>query len=149
MEIRAARVSDLDGIRRCAEAAYGPYIARIGRPPAPMVADFARLVGDGSVHVLDEGGAIAGFAVFYRRGDHVHLENVAVHPDFQQRGCGVRLIAHVEQFAVEDGAAAVELYTNARMTENLALYPRLGYAETGRRHEDGFDRVFFRKAVTP
>ena len=81
MEIRPARMTDLDGIRRCAEAAYAIYVPRIGKRPAPMVADFARLIGDGKVHVLSEGGTIAGFAVLYRRGDHVHLENVAVHPD--------------------------------------------------------------------
>ena len=149
MEIRAARMADLDGIRRCAEAAYAIYVPRMGKPPAPMVADFGRLIGDGKVHVLSEHGTIAGFAVFYRRGDHVHLENVAVHPDFQKRGHGVRLIAHVEQFAAEAGAKAVELYTNVKMTENLSLYPSLGYEETGRRHEDGFDRVFFRKSLTP
>ena len=44
-------------------------------------------------------------------------------------------------------ARAVELYTNAQMTENLSLYPRLGYAKTGRRMEDGFDRVFYRKEL--
>lgn len=147
MDIRAARMSDLDGIRRCAEAAYGLYVSRIGRPPAPMVADFAGLIENGSVHVLDDGGTVAGFAVFYRRGDHIHLENVAVHPAFQKRGHGVRLITYVERFGIEAGAAAVELYTNIKMTENLSLYPSLGYAETERRHEDGFDRVFFRKAL--
>lgn len=149
MEIRPARMTDLDGVRRCVEAAYAIYVPRIGKRPAPMVADFARLIGDGSVHVLSEGGTIAGFAVFYRRGDHVHLENVAVHPDFQKRGHGVRLIAYVERFAAEAGAKAVELYTNVKMTENLSLYPGLGYEETGRRHEDGFDRVFFRKTLAP
>jgi ribosomal protein S18 acetylase RimI-like enzyme len=149
MEIRQARMTDLHGIRRCAEAAYGIYVPRIGKPPAPMVADFARLIGDGKVHVLSDGSAIAGFAVFYLRGDHVHLENVAVHPDFQKRGHGARLIAYAEQFATEAGANAVELYTNIKMTENLSLYPSLGYEEAGRRHEDGFDRVFFRKILAP
>jgi hypothetical protein len=33
------------------------------------------------------------------------------------------------------------------MVENLALYPRLGYREDGRRVEDGFDRVFFSKRL--
>ena len=59
MEIRQARMTDLQGVRRCAEAAYAIYMPRIGKPPAPMVADFARLIGDGSVHVLSDGGTIA------------------------------------------------------------------------------------------
>jgi hypothetical protein len=29
----------------------------------------------------------------------------------------------------------------------LALYPRLGWVEVGRRSEGGIDRVYFRKAL--
>ncbi len=54
---------------------------------------------------------------------------------------------HVEREALEHGLTEIRLYTNALMTENLAWYPRLGYEETGRRMEDGFDRVYFRKPV--
>jgi len=43
---------------------------------------------------------------------------------------------------------AVHLYTNEKMTDNLSIYPRLGYVEVARRHEDGFDRVFFEKRLS-
>jgi len=33
------------------------------------------------------------------------------------------------------------------MQENLSLYRHLGYIETDRRYEDGFDRVYFEKRV--
>ena len=33
------------------------------------------------------------------------------------------------------------------MTENIALYLRLGFAETHRAVEDGYERVFMRKPV--
>jgi hypothetical protein len=33
------------------------------------------------------------------------------------------------------------------MTENLTFYPALGYDETGRGVQDGFARVFYRKAL--
>lgn len=146
-EIRLAQPADLRGIEACAEAAYGKYVARIGRKPAPMTADYQSQIDSGIVHVIGSGRTIAGFAVFYPRGDHVHLENVAVHPAFHGMGHGMRLIRFVEHSAAASGAAAIELYTNARMTENLSLYPRLGYEETGRRSEDGFERVYFRKLL--
>ncbi len=38
--IRPAGPDDLDAVRRIARAAYAPYVPRIGREPAPMVADF-------------------------------------------------------------------------------------------------------------
>lgn len=145
--IRTARESDLDAIRRCAEAAYGRYVVRIGRAPAPMVADFAAALASGDLFVAENEAAdgIAGYVVFYPRADHVHLENVAVDPACQGLGIGRRLIEFAERRAIELGYRRIELYTNAKMTENLELYPVLGYRETDRRVEDGFDRVYFSK----
>lgn len=147
MTIRAARAGDLDGVRACAKAAYGRYVPRIGKEPAPMVADFAAQIEAGQVHVIAPGGQVAGFIVLYPRGDHLHVENVAVVPDRQGQGLGRTLLAFAEAEARRQGVAAIELYTNAKMTENLALYPRLGYVETGRREEAGFSRVFYRKEI--
>ncbi|MEQ9640960.1 MAG: GNAT family N-acetyltransferase [Alphaproteobacteria bacterium] len=146
MTIRLATQADLPAIRAVARAAYAIYVERMGREPAPMVADFASQIGEGQVHVLDADG-VAGYAVIYPRGDHLHLENVAVDPGRQGQGIGRRLLDFVEHEARRRGLAAVELYTNIHMTENQRLYPALGYVETGRRTEDGFARVFYRKAV--
>ena len=144
--IRRAEISDLDAIRRCAEAAYAKYIERIGRKPAPMVADFAALIEQNSVMVeVEDSERVRGFIVAYPRRDHLHLENVAVDPACQGRGIGQRLVERVEQRALADGYDRIELYTNARMYENLALYPKLGYSQFDRRIEDGFDRVYFGK----
>ena len=43
--IRPAGPDDLDAVRRIARAAYAPYVPRIGREPAPMVADVATSIG--------------------------------------------------------------------------------------------------------
>ncbi len=145
LAIVRANESHLGDIERCARAAYGKYVARIGREPAPMVADFAAQIAVGEVWVAVDAAGLGGYVVRYPRGDHMHLENIAVLPERQGRGVGRALIAHVEAETRRKGLAAVELYTNEKMTENLALYPRLGYRETGRRSEDGFARVFFRK----
>lgn len=85
--------------------------------------------------------------VFYGCNDYLHLENVAVDPRFQGLGLGRQLIDYVEQQARSGGYDSIQLYTNAKMTENLRLYPRLGYEEFDRRLEDGFDRVYFRKTL--
>jgi len=145
VQIVSAESSHLNAITACARAAYEKYVARIGREPAPMVADFAALIAAGHVCVAVDAEGLSGYVVFYPRGDHLHLENLAVFPGCQGRGIGRALIAYVEDESRRLGLNAVELYTNDKMTENLWLYPRLGYRETGRRSEDGFNRVFFRK----
>jgi len=40
--------------------------------------------------------------------------------------------------------SAVRLYTNAAMTENLSMYAHMGFVETHRAVEKGFDRVYLR-----
>lgn len=147
MPIRAARAGDLDAVRACAQAAYALYVPRIGKEPAPMVADFMAQIEAGQVHVIEPDGQLAGFIVLYPRGDHLHVENVAVVPERQGQGLGGALLAFAEAEAKRRGLAAIELYTNVKMTENLALYPQLGYRETGRREEAGFSRVFYRKEI--
>ena len=146
--IRRARPDDAPAIQACARQAYARYVPRIGRPPAPMGADYAALIAAGDVSVATGAdGGFLGFIVYRAAGRDLLLENVAVLPGAAGRGIGKALIAHCEQAARAQGAAAVRLYTNAKMTENLALYPRLGYAETARRSEDGFERVYFEKRL--
>jgi len=145
--IRKASPADLDQIKACAVAAYTRYIERIGKKPAPMVADFGAAIETESLYVIAAATQICGFVVFYACNDHFHLENVAVDPCFQGLGLGMKLIEFVEQRACVGGYGSVELYTNVKMTENLGLYPRLGYVEFDRRIEDDFDRIYFRKTL--
>lgn len=145
--IRKTRPADLDQVKACAVAAYTRYIERIGRKPAPMVADFAAAIKAETLYVIETGTQICGFVVFYACNDYLHLENVAVDPRFQGLGLGMKLIEFVEQQARGGGYGSVELYTNVKMTENLGLYARLGYVEFDRRVEEGFDRIYFRKTL--
>jgi ribosomal protein S18 acetylase RimI-like enzyme len=145
--IRKATDADLDQVKACAVAAYTRYIERIGKKPAPMVADFAAAIESETLYVIEAGAQICGFVVFYACQDYLHLENVAVDPYFQGLGLGRQLIDFVEQQARDGGYGSVELYTNAKMTENLGLYPRLGYEQFDRRVENGFDRVYFSKTL--
>ncbi|NJC69613.1 GNAT family N-acetyltransferase [Planosporangium thailandense] len=147
--VRPAVADDVTGVRAVAVAAYEVYVPRIGRPPAPMTADYAQAVREGRVWVAVENGEPVGFAVLVPQPDHLLLENVAVSPGTQGRGIGTRLLALAEDHARRQGVSEVRLYTNEAMTENLAYYARRGYVETHRAEQDGFRRVFFRKAVTP
>ncbi|SDE18911.1 GNAT family N-acetyltransferase [Limimaricola pyoseonensis] len=145
--IRPATAADAAEVRDCARRAYARYVAAIGREPAPMTADYAALIAAGEVHVAAGPDGLMGFVVFREDDGHMLLENVAVRPEAAGRGLGRRLIGRCEAAARDLGLPEIRLYTNARMADNLAIYPRLGYAETGRRHEDGFDRVFFAKRL--
>ena len=113
-----------------------------------MVADFKVHIAAGDTYVAtDDVGVFQGFIVFFPEEQHILLDNVAVLPSAAGRGIGRSLIGFCEDEARRRGFSAVHLKTNEKMIENLSIYPRLGYAEVARRTEDGFNRVFFEKAL--
>ena len=148
--IRLAVATDEPEVRQCAEQAYARYVPLIGRKPAPMTADFARQIADGVVYVAtDDRAVFQGFIVFYAEHGHMLLENVAVLPSAAGQGVGKALTRFCEDAARQQGVGAVHFYTNEKMTENLSIYPKLGYVNVGQRTEDGFKRVYFEKTLVP
>ena len=147
--IRFAQASavDVPAILALVRAAYAPYVERIGREPAPMGADYAAQVAAGRILLARRGEQLLGLLVTEPRTDHLLVENVAVSPEAQGMGVGARLLELAEAEARRLGLPELRLYTNAKMTENLAYYPRRGYVETERRTEHGFDRVFFSRKL--
>ena len=56
-------------------------------------------------------------------------------------------MGYAEDLARRRGYPAVTLFTNVKMHENIGLYAKLGFVETGRRTEAGYERVYFRKEL--
>ena len=148
MTIRPARPEDVEAVLRIVRAAYQHYVARLGKPPGPMLDDYGRRIADRQAWVLEHEGEPAGVLVLEDGEDGLLLDNLAVAPAAQGRGHGRAMIAFAEQEARRRGYAEIRLYTNALMTENRALYGRLGFRETGHVTEKGYDRVYMAKALS-
>ena len=58
-------------------------------------------------------------------------------------------MALAEQESRKQGYSDIQLYTHVKMTENIAMYLKMGWTETSRRSVDEFDRVHMSKALTP
>lgn len=127
--------------------AYAHYVPRIGRNPAPMDTDYAPAVATGLVWVAERDQRVVGLLVLEIAADHVLIENVAVSPQAQGLGLGSRLLALADEQARERGLREVRLYTHEAMTENQEFYSSLGYRETHRSGDGGFQRVFFTKSL--
>ena len=143
--IRPAEPDEAARVRALVREAYALYVPRMGREPAPMLADYAALIGEGHVVVAEEDGALLGVMVSYPRDDHLHVENVAVAKSAQGQGIGRALMDRAEAKAQSLALRSIKLYTNEAMEENFPFYEALGYAETGRGVEDGYKRVYFKK----
>ena len=145
--IRAATAADVPAIAEIVDQAYRHYIARIGKPPGPMLDDYAARVSEGAVWVLEEGTVMAAIIVLLPAPSYLLLDNIAVSPAHQGLGFGRRLLAFAEDEALRRGYREIRLYTHETMVENQRLYASIGYEETGRGSEAGYDRVFMRKRL--
>lgn len=145
VRLRPARPEDAAAVRDLVRASYAIYVERMDREPAPMLADYAELISRNVVTVAETDGRIGGILVCYPRGDALHVENVAVAPEFQGRAIGRLLMGHAEKLAQLRKLHKIEFYTNEVMTENLPFYKALGYHICGRAIQDGYARIFFEK----
>ena len=148
LNLRAAEASDAAAFASCVEAAYQHYIARMGKPPGPMLDDYVKVIREHLAYVAETDGVIAGILVLVRTQSGMLLDNVAVHPQHQGKGYGRRLLEYAESEARGRGHAHLDLYTHECMTENIEMYRRIGYVETERKSERGYSRVYMRKALS-
>jgi ribosomal protein S18 acetylase RimI-like enzyme len=110
-----------------------------------MLADYPAEIAAGHCVVLEVGPAIVGYMIAWPEDDGYFIDNIGVDPQFQGQGLGRRLIDHAVAQARRLGLPALRLYTNAAMTENLALYAHIGFVETHRVTEKGYHRVYMRR----
>jgi ribosomal protein S18 acetylase RimI-like enzyme len=145
--IRQAEPEDQETLVNCVQAAYSKYIERIGKKPAPLLADYQAPIAQGIVYVLADEEGIRGVLVMMPQGRGMFVENVAIDPRLQGQGLGRTLMAFVEQQARKEQLDEIRLYTNELMTENLLFYRQLGFEEECRRVQNGYRRVFLRKRL--
>jgi ribosomal protein S18 acetylase RimI-like enzyme len=143
--LRSAEAADASRVAELVDAAYRHYVERIGMLPGPMTNDYADVIRNRQVTVAERQGAIVGIIVLTVTDEGFLVDNVAVHPSHRGTGLGRALLQFAEAEAQRAGFDAIYLYTHEKMTENLALYSRIGYVEYDRRSQGAFSRVYLRK----
>ncbi|MFJ4158161.1 GNAT family N-acetyltransferase [Pseudomonas sp. NPDC089752] len=140
-------MADVEAITALVHEAYAPYIARIGKAPAPMLDDYRQVLAEAEVYVAMDAARIVGVLVMSREGSEMLLVNVAVLAACKGQGVGKQLMHFCEEQSRQAGCQAIRLYTHERMTDNIEIYRKLGYVETHRAQEQSFARVFMRKQL--
>ncbi len=112
-----------------------------------MLDDYAALIAANRVHVVERDGLVQGLVVLIPEHDAMLLDNVAVASAARGTGLGRTMLQHAERVARAAGYGRIKLYTNEAMTENIALYGRIGYSETHRAEEKGLKRVYMGKSL--
>jgi ribosomal protein S18 acetylase RimI-like enzyme len=112
-----------------------------------MLEDYAEVIQQSQVHVAVAGLDVVGAIVLKITSEGFYIDNVAVRPVVRGQGVGRLLLDLAEAEARRQGYVSLYLATHELMTENQALYSRIGYVEYDRRVVNGYPRVFFRKAL--
>ncbi len=145
---RFARPEEMAEVQALVRAAYTPWIDIIGAEPGPMHDDYASKIAAKQVHVMaDHDTGIFACKVLIPMTNVVLLDNIAIRPDMPGKGWGRRMMESSEFIARHYGFTRMRLYTHAKMTSNIAMYERNGYAITHRVTEHGLDRVYMEKRL--
>ena len=142
---RPATGADAPQVAALVNAAYGHYVERIGMLPRPMTDDYAEVIANQRVTVAESHGTIVGVIVLTVGDEGFLIDNVAVDPSHRGKGLGRALLEFAEAEAQRAGFDSIYLYTHEKMTENLAIYLRIGYVEYDRRSQKEFSLVYMRK----
>jgi ribosomal protein S18 acetylase RimI-like enzyme len=142
---RSAIGADVPKVAALVNAAYGHYVERIGMVPRPMTDDYAAVIANRRVTVAECHGTIVGVIVLTVDDEGFLIDNVAVDPSHRGKGLGRALLEFAEAEARRAGFDSIHLYTHEKMTENIALYSRLGYVEYDRRSQGEFSLVYMWK----
>jgi ribosomal protein S18 acetylase RimI-like enzyme len=144
---RPATEADVPKVAALVDAAYGHYVERIGMLPRPMTDDYVEVIANQQVTVAQSHGSIVGVIVLSVEDEGFLIDNVAVDPSHRGKGLGKALLEFAEAEALRAGFDSIYLYTHEKMTENLALYCRIGYVEYDRRSQGDFSLVYMRKRL--
>jgi GNAT superfamily N-acetyltransferase len=129
--LRRATPEDAAAVRALVRAAYAKWVPIIGREPTPMMADYDQAVRDHVVDLLFVDEHLTAVIEMIVEAELLLVENTAVRPDQTGKGYGRTLMLHAVELARSMGCRRLRLYTNRLMTQNIALYQRLGYSIDG------------------
>ncbi len=126
VEIEAANWVDLLPLNRLSKACFGrdawPWIDMLAALMAPRATPLKAVIED------EEGDEqIVGYVIGDRRGPQLGwIASIGVHPEWQERGIGSRLMAEVES---QMTAPVVRLTLRRSNQKALRLYQRRGYRQ--------------------
>lgn len=128
---RPARESDREFARRAHHTAYRDVVERQFGPWDEAVQDqfFDHDWNPEATQIIRVDGLECGYCIVEHRPQDIHVRELVIHPTFQGRGVGTRLLHHLQEEAV-DRQVPVRLGT-FHQNHALQLYGRVGFRRIG------------------
>ena len=129
-------------------AAYAKWVPVIGREPLPMKANYEAAVREHLVDLLEVDGMLAALVEMIPESEWLLVENLAVAPTFQRRGCARILLERAQETALALRLKGLRLFTNKLFESNVDLYLRYGFAIDREEPFMGGITVYMSKSLT-
>ncbi|WP_169545059.1 GNAT family N-acetyltransferase [Sneathiella aquimaris] len=94
-----------------------------------------------TLFIAFEESRLVGCVFLKEEATNFYLGKLAVDPDLQGKGIGSMLITACIEFAQQAGKPDIELEVRIELTENQALFSRLGFTKTGENSHAGYNRA--------
>jgi ribosomal-protein-alanine N-acetyltransferase len=123
---RLTSAADLDAVLAIEEASFhNPttrawYESELQRPDVCFV-----------YVIRTDDAPVAGFCAFWKVVDQIHINNLAIHPQYRGRGLGTQLLNAVLATAENMGAPHATLEVRRSNTAARRLYEKAGFATAG------------------
>lgn len=153
VETNPAGEIDIPALHALLNAAFAPMAGRID-PPSSLTTmsadDVACKTRDEDFFAIRENGAIVACLFGHPEADAYEVGKLAVAPAYQGKGLARRLVDAAAAHARTLGHRTLQLYARVELTENHAIYGRLGFTPSAYFTHPGFDRptaVIFRRPL--
>jgi len=140
-------IRDLPDILSLQKIAYQSEAKLVGDFSIPPLTQTLEGIEDdyksGFILKAVEQNSIIGSVRGKTSGNTVYIGRLIVHPDFQNKGIGTKLLLSVEDYYP---LMRYELFTSNLSTKNLMIYQKNGYIEFKReKFSDKFDFIYLCK----
>ena len=125
VHVRPAQSGDLPALVALDEAAFDPLWHNASQAFAHALENLPYFV------VAELAGQTVGYLFSSLQGDRGHLNRVTVHPDYQGRGIGARLLTEAIEFFRTEKVKVVTLNTQKDNAVSQRLYRHFGFRPIG------------------
>src|ERR1700753_2107668 len=99
LALRRATSADAERGKSLTRLAYAKWVPLIGREPKPMTADYERAIVEHLIDLYERDHQLRALIEVIPMKEHLLIENIAVHPNYQGKGIGDELLRHTEHKA--------------------------------------------------
>jgi ribosomal protein S18 acetylase RimI-like enzyme len=139
--IRQAEEHEAAAVTAVIHAAFEPYRGKLvpdSSAHAETVETVRGKMVNGGAVLAELDGRLVAVTLFEREDDALYIGRLAVLPEARRIGLAQRLVEAVEVIARERGIRRLTLGVRLALDDNIRLFTRLGFRETGRTSHPGF-----------